>query len=147
MIKGGHMFEFLQPVHPKVVHFPVALFITAVGLEAFSWATRKHFFHQCAVCLYVVAALMTPLIVRTGLWEAERLRLSHPLLDQHQKYALWTMWVSLMSLPVLWFLFQKYPKALRGVFAACLIAVAVVVTFTGDNGGKMVYEYGVGVEP
>lgn len=140
------MFEILQPLHPKVVHFPIALFITASGLEVLNWITRKKLFHQCAVCLYVLAALMTPLIVRTGLWEAERLHLSHPLLDQHQKYALWTMWGSLMSLPVLWFLFKKYLKAFRFVFVLCLIAVSVTVTLTGDKGGKMVYEYGVGTE-
>lgn len=140
------MLEFLEPLHPKVVHFPIALFITAFGLEALNWITKKQFFHQCAVCLYVLAALMTPLIVRTGLWEAERLNLSHPLLDQHQRFALWTLWGSLMSLPVLWFLFKQYLKAFRVAFVACLIAVSVFVTLAGDKGGKMVYEYGVGVE-
>ena len=76
---------------------------------------------------------------------AERLHLSHPLLEQHQKYALWTMWGSLMSLPVLWFLFQNYIKVFRAVFIGYLIAVSIGVTLTGDKGGKMVYEYGVGV--
>lgn len=140
------MLEFLQPLHPKVVHFPIALFITAFGLEAVNWVTRKHFFHQCAVCLYVVAALMTPLVVKTGLWEAERLHLSHPLLNQHQQYALWTMWVSLMSLPVLWLLSRKYLRAFRIVFVVCLIAVSAAVTSAGHKGGEMVYEYGVGIE-
>lgn len=140
------MLEILQPLHPKVVHFPIALFMTALGLESLSWITKKPFFHQCAVCLYVLAALMTPLIVRTGLWEAERLNLSHPLLDQHQKYALWTMWFSLMSLPLLWFFFKGYKKVFRTLFIISLLVVAVLVTFTGDKGGKMVYEYGVGIE-
>jgi uncharacterized membrane protein len=61
-------------------------------------------------------------------------------------FALWTMWVSLMSLPILWFLSQKYFKVFRSVFVICLIAVSVVVTLTGDKGGTMVYKYGVGVE-
>ena len=140
------MLELLEPLHPKVVHFPVALFITALGSEILSWMTRKQFFHQCAVYLYVCAALLTPLVVRTGLWEEERLHLNHPLLDKHRLFALWTMWVSLMSLPVLWFLFQKHLKAFRIVFVLCLIAISIVVTLTGDKGGTMVYQYRVGVE-
>jgi len=140
------MLEFLTPLHPKVVHFPIALFITAFGLEVLNWMTRKNIFHQCAVCLYIIAALMTPLIVRTGLWEAERLHLSHPLLNQHQTFALWTMWTTLMSLPVLWFLHQKFPPIFRVLFVMCLINASVLVTLTADKGGKMVYEYGVGVE-
>lgn len=140
------MVEFLQPLHPKVVHFPIALFITAFGLEVLNWVTKKHFFHQCALCLYVAAALITPLVVRTGLWEAERLKLHHPLLDQHQRYALWTMWGTLMSLPMLWFFYHEQRKFFRTLFIVCLLASAGLVALTGDRGGKMVYEYGVGVE-
>ncbi len=139
------MLEFLQPLHPKLVHFPIALFITAFGLEVLNWISRKKIFHQCAVCIYVLAALVTPLIVRTGLWEAERLHLGHPLLNQHQAFALRTMWTALMSLPVLWFFYQKSTKVFRVLFIICLISTAVLVTFTGDKGGRMVFEYGVGV--
>jgi uncharacterized membrane protein len=115
-------------------------------LEILNWISGKRFFHQCAICIYVFAALITPLVIRTGLWEAQRLHLSHPLLDQHQTYALGTMWTSLMSLPVLWFSAQKYPKIFRSLFVICLITAASLVTLTGDKGGKMVYEYGVGME-
>ncbi|MGE0269411.1 MAG: DUF2231 domain-containing protein [Candidatus Omnitrophota bacterium] len=140
------MFELLQPLHPKMVHFPVALFITALIFETLSWLMRKHFFHQCALCLYVTAALITPLVVKTGLWETERLNLHHPLLDQHQRYALWTMWFSLMSLPVLWFFYQHQKRLLRVLFVVCLFTASGLVIMTGDRGGKMVYEYGVGVD-
>jgi len=58
--------------------------------------------------LYVFAALIAPLVVRAGLWETERLNLNHPLMERHQLYALWTMWVSLMSLPVLWLLKKEF---------------------------------------
>lgn len=139
------MFEYLQPLHPKIVHFPIALFVTALILETLSWMTKKHFFHSCALILYVFSALVTPLVVRTGLWEAARLNLRHPLLEQHQRYALWIMWFSLMSLPVLWLFYHKQKKVFRLIFIVCLLGTAVLVTLTGDRGGKMVYEYGVGI--
>lgn len=140
------MLEFLEPLHPKLVHFPVALFMTALGLEVLSWISRKGFFHQCALCLYVLAALIAPLVVRTGLWEAEELHLNHPLLRQHQTFALWTMWTGLMSLPLLWFFFKGYSEIFRVFFIVCLLNSAALVTLAAHKGGKMVYEYGVGVE-
>lgn len=138
--------EFLEHLHPMVVHFPIALLMTAFGLEALSWLTKKQFFHQCALCLYVLAALLIPVVVKTGLWEADRLKLHHPLLDQHRLYGLWLMWGTLVSLPVLWFFYQKQRKIFRILFIACLLGSTVLVVLTGDRGGKMVYEYGVGVE-
>ncbi len=140
------MLDFLQPIHPKVVHFPIALFMTALGLDIVSLIFKKENLHKTAVHIYVIAALMTPLVVRTGLWEEERFNLSHPVLDQHRQFALWTMWVSLMSLPVLWFMKQKSQKFFRYFFIILLIVISGLVTLTGHNGGRMVYEYGAGVE-
>ena len=140
------MLDFLQPIHPKIVHFPIALFMTALGLDFVSLILKKESLHKTALHIYVIAALMTPLVVRTGIWEEERFHLSHPVLDLHRLFALWTMWISLMSLPVLWFIKQKFQKFFRVLFMILLIGIAGLVTLTGHNGGRMVYEYGVGVD-
>ena len=140
------MLELLTPIHPKLVHFPIALFITALGLDIASLIFRKKEFHQSAIYLYVGAALLTPLVVRTGIWEAERLHLSHPLLTKHSVTAQRTMWVALMSLPVLWFIGKEFTKYFRILFLVVLLALAGLVTYAGHLGGQMVYEYGVGVE-
>lgn len=140
------MLEYLNLLHPKLVHFPIALFLTALGFETLSLILKKETFHQCAVILYVTAALLTPLVVRTGIFEAERIALHHPVLDEHREYGLWTMWVSLASLPVLWFFTRKYTKFFKPVFWLFLVAAAVLVILTGHEGGEMVFEYGVGTE-
>ncbi len=140
------MLDFFQPIHPKVVHFPIALFMTALGLDLASLIFKRESFHKTAVQIYVIAALMTPLVVRTGIWEATRLHLSHPVLEKHRVFALWTMGTSLISLPVLWFIKQKSQKFFRVFFIVFLIVIAGLVTVAGHNGGRMVYEYGVGVE-
>lgn len=140
------MFEILIPLHPKMVHFPIALFVGALGFDVLSFVFKKEAFHRTALNMYVLAALLTPLVVRTGIWEAERLSLSHPILDAHKKFALWTMWGSLVSLPVLWFIRQEFPKLFRALFFVFLIGVVGTVSLAGHNGGTMVYEYSVGVE-
>ena len=139
------MVELLAQLHPMTVHFPIALFITALGLEVLSLVTKKESLHQTALHIYVIAVLITPLVTTTGIWEAERLRLNHPILDQHRLLALWTMWVSLASLPILYLLKRKCAKCFRIIFIIFLISIAGLVAITAEKGGQMVYEYGVGV--
>ena len=140
------MLEWPSPVHPMVVHFPIALFSTALGLEIASIVFKKDSLHTSALHLYILAALTTPLVVRTGLWEEERLSLNHPVLDWHRTFALWTMWVSLMSLPVLWFMSRKCRRCFRIIFVVFLLGVVSFVSLAGYNGGRLVYEYGAGIE-
>lgn len=140
------MFDYLIPLHPKFVHFPIALFTTALGFDIASFVFRKEILHKTALNIYVFAALLTPIVVRTGLWEEERLHLGHPLLETHRMFALWTMWGALMSLPVLWFIKKEWPRYFRFIFVFFLLGVAACVALAGHNGGRMVYEYGVGVE-
>jgi len=140
------MFELPPHLHPMIVHFPIALFLVALVLDISSFITKKETFHQSALTLYVIAALMTPLVVRTGIWEATKIGLSHPLLDKHRTFALWTMWTSLMSLPLLWLIKKEAAKYFRILFLVFLIATSILVSIGADKGGRMVFEYGVGIE-
>ena len=140
------MFEFLVPLHPKIVHFPIALFITALIFESLGAALKKKELHQAALIVYVAAALLTPFVVWSGYEEAERLNLHHPILEKHEFLGFATMWVSLVSLPVLWFVHKKCLKIYRGLFLLLLIGMASLVILTGHFGGRMVYEYGIGIE-
>lgn len=140
------MFEFLIPYHPKVVHFPIALFVVALGFEFLEVIFRKKEFHVTAICVFVAATLAGPLAVMTGLWEAERLQLSHSLLNQHQFVGFALMWFALLSLPVLWFFKKKQTRFFRFVFLVVLLTTAGMVSYVGHLGGQMVYQYGAGVE-
>jgi len=138
--------EILQPLHPKVSHFPIVLFGTAVVFDLLSLILRRESWHKTALQMYVFASLITPLVVRTGLWEEERLHLNHPVLETHRMFALWTMWAALMSLPVLWFIKREFNRYFRLTFLLILVVVVILVCLAGHNGGRMVFEYGVGME-
>ena len=137
---------YVQLVHPKVIHFPIALFLGAMGMEALSLIFKKDNLHRTAFHMYIFATVITPFVVLTGLQEAEHLHLSHPILTIHRNFALLTMWGSLISLPILWLAKKKGEKVLRGVFIIFLLILGVFVSITGYNGGRMVYEYGVGTQ-
>lgn len=133
-------------LHPRVIHFPIALFIGAMGMEILSLIFRKERLHQTAFDMYILATAITPFVVLTGLQEAEHLHLSHPVLTIHKNFGLLTMWTSLISLPIFWIVNKQSPKILRGVFLIFALVIVTLVTVTGHNGGRMVYEYGVGME-
>ena len=140
------MIELPSHLHPMVVHFPIALFIVAFVFEVIGLLLKKEVFHKAAICMFVTASLITPLVLRTGIWEAAKLGIRHPLLDQHRQYADRLMWFSLMSLPLLWLIKTEFRKYFRIILILCLMVTAGLVSITADKGGAMVYEYGVGVE-
>ncbi len=137
---------YIQGMHPRSVHFPIALFISAMGLDVLSLFLKKENLHRTAVHMYVLATLVTPLVVLTGLSEAEHLHLHHPVLNLHKTFALLTMSTSFISLPILWIVKKKNAKAFRTTFFLFALLSVIFVSITGYNGGRMVYEYGVGVE-
>ena len=132
-------------VHPMVVHFPVALFISALGMEICSLICKKDSLHRTAMHIYVLAAFLSPFAVWTGGWEEDRLHLHHPVLETHERFALLTMWASLLSLPVLWCISKRKPQAFRLVFIGLVCLAVTFVSLTAYNGGRMVYEYGIGM--
>ncbi len=132
-------------LHPRMVHFPIALFLSAMGLEVLSLIFKKERLHRTALDIYIFATVITPLVVLTGLQEAEHLHLSHPVLSAHKTFAFLTMGASLISLPILWLARKQSEPGYRAVFLIFLVIIMVLVILTGHNGGRMVYEYGVGV--
>lgn len=140
------MIELLIPLHPKLVHFPIALFVTALGFEIFALLFRKERLHQTALYIFVVAVFMSVGVVFSGIGEQNRLHLNHPLLNQHRLLALWTMGLSLGALPVFWISKVFLQKYFRFIFFIILLMVVGFVSFTAHYGGRLVYEYGVGVE-
>lgn len=133
-------------LHPIANHFPIALFISAMILEIFSLIFKKDSLHRTARHIYILATLLTPLAVQTGLSEQLELHLKHPILFAHKRFALWAMWVSLASLPILYVLQRFKPAAARIIFVLFVLFLGSSVAITGYYGGRMVYEYGIGVD-
>ena len=137
--------EWLLPLHPKLVNFPIALIISALILEVCSLIMRRDDFHKAAVTVYVMAALFSIPTVLTGLWEEARLRLHHPVLTLHKQFAFLFMYGALSGLLLLKLCRQFFPLWHRGVFIFLLLFLSAVVAMAGYYGGHMVFEYGSGV--
>ena len=137
--------EALLPLHPKLVHFPIALMFGAMGIQVLGLAFNKETWRSAAWLMFVMAVIALPITALSGLWEADRLHLHHPVLEEHKQWAFAALWSSLAALPVLWFLKVKNNKAFQVLFLAAVLAVCVLLFLASHEGGKMVFEYGVGV--
>jgi len=133
-------------LHPAIVHFPIALFVSALGFEIVGIILKKENFHRTSMYLYILATLIAPLAVWTGWTEVQEHNFRHPVLDIHSTFAFFVMWFSFMSLPVLWAIGRRSVKSFRLIFFACLLVIVGSVAITAYNGGRMVYEYGIGIK-
>lgn len=138
--------QMVQPIHPKLVHFPIALIFSAMGLQALGMVFNSNTLCKSAWIMFMVAVIFMPIVVLSGLWEANRMNLHHPVLDLHKKLAFYVLWSSLAGLvilPIIWLL--KGDRFFRVMFLILLVLITGVLTFAAHQGGRMVYEYGVGV--
>ena len=134
-------------LHPMLVHFPVALFSSALILETLSIIFKKESLHRSAVHLFVLAVFAAPFTVWTGLREAQEEHLvKHPVLDLHKTFALVTMWLGIAAVLALLFVRKRAAGLSRIVFLVFLVALVSMVAIAAYNGGRLVYEYGIGVE-
>ncbi len=93
--------------------------------------------------MFILAVLSMPVVVLSGLWEADRLHLHHSVLDMHKRFALTAMWLSMAALPVLWFIRDK--RVFPILFLIFLMIFSGLLGLAAHQGGRMVYEYSVGV--
>ena len=132
-------------LHPLIVHFPVALFITALGMEALCLISKKEALRQAAYYNYLLGTLGGIAAVLAAWWDGQVLE--HPIFYTHKTLAYWTAGLALACALILFLVQQrKSKKVFKIIFFTFLILTAVLVSLTGYYGGRLVYEYGVGVE-
>lgn len=140
------VFSFKIYLHPTLVHFPIALFIASLILDIVSLIFRKEHIHNAAVCVYILGVVFAPITAYAGLWEAARLKMNHPVLEAHRFYGLLIMYFSFMSVFLIPISRKFSPKISRTVFFVLALAMTIFVVVAGYYGGRLVYEYGVGVD-
>ena len=136
-----------SPIHPLLVHFPIALFLSAWLLMMVGSRIKNEGLKSAAMCMYVMAAFFSLLAVLSGLYEANRLHLKHPLLFAHRNYAIALCVTSWCGLWVMFCAQFKCPKRLEFIFKCVCWLSAALVILAGYYGGSMVYQYGIGVNP
>jgi uncharacterized membrane protein len=146
--------DWAPNIHPVIVHFPIALLFTGVGIDFLALVVRPwRWLRRAAVTIYVLAAVSLIVTYFTGKAAADSVTLpaeAQAVLTTHSRLAWWTMWTfGLYALVRLGTLFYERTRnsvwAHGGLFALALAALYLPYQ-TGDHGSMMVYKYGVGVQ-
>jgi len=137
--------------HPMVVHFPLALVLTATLLlwTARLWSASRHaatlgIVGTWNLCLGTLAALFA---LATGLAAVLGLEVSaaaHLAISIHLRWAIFTT-LMLVLLSVWRGAGNAQEARPSWIFLAVLTVAAASMIMTGYRGGQNVYRYGVGV--
>lgn len=136
-----------ESAHPLVVHFPVALLLTASALDLLAIAARRPALRRIALWNLSLGTLGAGLAVLTGLRAAEVAKHSFEIwqvMELHRRLGITTLILSLMA--VSWRLKQRDRLTARARLVTLALSLAMVGTLAwgAHLGGRLVYEFGVG---
>ena len=144
--------EWAPNLHPLIVHFPVALLMAAFVVDLCALVLpRAPWADATSAFLYPAGALSALGAYLTGRQAAATVLMpgmAHATLNAHWNWALATtlyfalvalVRVALMTLPVRPTLWS------RAALTAASILGVVLLFYTAEQGGRLVYEHGVGV--
>jgi uncharacterized membrane protein len=118
--------------HVVLVHFPIALFLTAVGFDLAAQWTKKPIFETVARCNMMIAAIATLPVMLTGLlawqWQLEGHKLKGILL-QH-------LVLGVTSSALIWLVWWMHRRASRNTYRLPVeLFAALTVAVTAHLGG------------
>jgi len=146
--------DFLASLHPKLVHFPLAFLLIYVLLEILGVLSGKEFFQKCAYLFLFIGIITAVAAVFTGNQAAdlaEKLKVGGTaipsgLISEHEDYATASLWyfTALLVLRTFYVIKKKFKGIIQYVFILLALIGGYLIYQTGDRGGKLVFNHGVG---
>jgi uncharacterized membrane protein len=144
--------DWAPNIHPLLVHFPIALLCAAAAVDVVGWAFRRNrTLRQVATLLYVLgtggalAAYLTGRAASQTVWLPG---MAQAVLRQHWDWALRTVWFfGIVTVARLVFMRPSRRDPAPSIVATFalvgLVGIGLLIE-TGDRGGRLVFQHGVG---
>lgn len=137
----------MENAHPLVVHFPIALLVTALALETVGLILRREACRRAAWWNLVLGALGAAAAALTGRAAAAAAKHSfeiHEVMTQHER--LGYLVLGLAGAAVSWRFATRASSRRRDPWIGWALMVVLVGALAAGAhlGGRLVYEYGVG---
>jgi uncharacterized membrane protein len=140
------------PIHPRIVHFPVALLITAAafGILALIFKSKRNIFREVLIWDLALGVGGTIVAIISGMIEEKSLEHNdaiHSIMETHKLLGFILSGIFLVVW--LWTIVRKSKMKtyeFTGV-VVILVLTAGLLGYSAHLGGKMVYQEGAGVVP
>lgn len=148
--------EFLAGLHPEIVHFPIALLVIYSVLEIIGVFSSKDFFSNAGYLILILGIITAVGAVLTGnqaeeiaeIWEENGALIPYGAISEHENYATITLWYYLiLAVFRTYFLVKKkFNNTIKYAFIILSIGGVILLYETAKEGGKLVYEHGIGTD-
>ena len=130
-----------------VVHFPIALLLTGVGVDLAARALRRPVWHRVALWNLALGTAAAGLAVGTGLRAEAVAKHSFEIwqvMALHERLGITTLILGLLS--VSWRLAKRDELTRRARLLTIVVSLVMIGTLAwgAHLGGRLVYEFGVG---
>ena len=136
----------MTPVHPILVHFPIALFALSVTADLVTFFTNIESLRSTGWWSLVGAAVGGVVTVLAGVYGmrcADMKEEIHEHVHRHMKVG-FAMLAVIVGLTVWrWTIFQRPGLAVSAICLDCAVQTMALAGFQGRLGGELVYTYGV----
>ncbi len=142
----------MNVLHPPFVHFVVALPVVAFFSQLTYMVTRDLAYSKAAFRIIAMTMLASFFAIYTGMTDAQTildgrhiLKKGLAILADHKTLGIITTFLLVVTTLVKWLAVSRKSHGIE-VFAAFLIIATIATTlYQGRQGGKIVYQYGGGI--
>jgi uncharacterized membrane protein len=139
------------PIHPLIVHIPIALIVTSLLFELVGRATDSEWWRKGAFTLLLLGMIGASAALVTGEPDAEHAekvqRIPESVVEHHEDAGKLAVWVTFGAVVarVLAIGGGSFRGAIGVVALLLHIGAAVSVGIAGYRGGELVYRHGAGI--
>lgn len=136
------------PLHPILVHFPIALLCVSVLFDLIGATLSRDSFHEGALWLLglgLMGGIAAAIVGGMAEEAAEKAGIAESLIETHETWAQITL--GIMALLLLSRLLLRNRFSTRTLAAYLVVATMglIALVATGHTGGDLVYKHGAGV--
>jgi uncharacterized membrane protein len=138
-----------HPIHPVVVHFPIALLFTAILFEVLGFLYRHETFRQFGHWLLILGLIGGLAAAGFGWWGEGAVKAAGvpgDAIDRHESFAVATLIAFGLLLIFRRWARDRWSARDKAIYLAMAIAGLLLLATTGYFGGDLVYRYGAGVQ-
>ncbi len=144
--------EWAPGIHPLVIHFPIALLSLAVGLTVVALFYSREWLSKATSGLYIIGTLSALASYLSGRSAADNIGLNlkaEVAISTHSDWGLYTLiyfGVLTVCYYVVIFVLKRHTLTIRILLSVLAIGGFLILAQTAEYGGRLVFEYGLGVK-